>query len=167
MRTELAPDLSFKPVATEYQKVIVLRRLIEFVVTAVILAAVAIVATYLEWRIFAIIVWIALGAMTVINLIRLVVARRQARALGYAELDQELVIRSGIMFRRIAMVPYGRMQQVNVSTGPLLSRYSLANVQLVTASATTNAVIPGLHRAEAERLREKLTELGTESMEGL
>lgn len=89
------------------------------------------------------------------------------RAIGYAELPEELAIRKGIMFQKLVMVPYGRMQQVNVETGPILSRYGLAKVKLVTASAATNAEIPGLPLAEAERLREKLTELGRAHMEGL
>ncbi|VEI13658.1 PH domain-containing protein [Trueperella bialowiezensis] len=94
-------------------------------------------------------------------------ALRRARAFGYAELDNELLVRSGIMFHRVSVVPYGRMQQVNVETGPLLKRYGLASVELVTASADTNASIPGVAIEEAERLRDKLTALGEANMEGL
>lgn len=71
------------------------------------------------------------------------------------------------MFHRVTVVPYGRMQQVNVETGPLLKRYDLASVELVTASAGTDAKIPGVALEEAERLREKLTALGEANMEGL
>jgi membrane protein YdbS with pleckstrin-like domain len=93
-------------------------------------------------------------------------ARRQ-RAWGYAERDDDLYIVHGIMWRRLVVVPYGRMQFVDVRSGPLERAFGIATVKLHTASPSTTAVIPGLERAEALRLRDRLTELGESRAAGL
>ena len=92
---------------------------------------------------------------------------RQVRAMGYALAEDHLLWRKGIMFRRISVVPYGRMQFVDTSQGPLAFRLGIAEVQLHTASAATDATINGLPVAEAERLRQILSERGEERMSGL
>ena len=92
---------------------------------------------------------------------------RQVRAMGYAETEDDLLWRKGVMFRRLTVVPYGRMQYVDVSEGPVARRFGIAEVKLHTASATTDAVIHGLPAEEAARLRRRLTELGEARMAGL
>ncbi|WOP19879.1 PH domain-containing protein [Raineyella sp. LH-20] len=76
---------------------------------------------------------------------------------GYAETADELWVRHGVMFRALTVVPYGRLQVIDVNAGPLERSFGLATVTLVTASADTDARIPGLPAAEAARLRDVLT----------
>jgi membrane protein YdbS with pleckstrin-like domain len=87
-------------------------------------------------------------------------AGRNQRSWGYAENDDDLLVTSGVMFKRLVAIPYGRMQFVDVEAGPLARAYGVATVTLHTASAETAANIPGLPAAEATRLRNRLTELG-------
>lgn len=82
------------------------------------------------------------------------------RSWGYVENDDSLVVTSGVMFKRLVAVPYGRMQFVDVSAGPIDRAFGVATVTLHTASTETAADIPGLRAAEATRLRNRLTELG-------
>ena len=60
-----------------------------------------------------------------------------------------------------------RLQVVKVSSGPLMRSYGLATVQLVTASAQTDATIPGLPLDEARILRDRLIELNDAKGSGL
>lgn len=92
---------------------------------------------------------------------------RQVGSIGYAERDDDLLIRKGILFRQLTVVPYGRMQFVDVKAGPLMRLFRIAQVQLHTASATTDASIPGLRPQEADRLRDRLTERGEAKLAGL
>ena len=92
---------------------------------------------------------------------------RNAGSWGYVERDEDLLVRRGVFFRQLVIVPYGRMQQVDVTAGPLDRRFGVARVQLHTAAATTDAVIPGLVPAEAARLRERLSALGQARSAGL
>jgi len=93
--------------------------------------------------------------------------RRQVRALRYAERADDLLIRRGIMLRSLVVVPYGRMQFVDVSSGPLARRFGIATVELHTAAPGTNATIPGLPPAEAARLRDRLASRGEARLAGL
>lgn len=95
------------------------------------------------------------------------VSVRNARSWRYAELDDELWIKHGIMFKAMVAVPYGRMQYVDVHAGPLDQLFSIASVHLHTAAPGTSARIPGLPAAEATRLRDKLTQLGETQAAGL
>ncbi|WP_152187399.1 PH domain-containing protein [Georgenia satyanarayanai] len=92
---------------------------------------------------------------------------RQVRSIGYAERDEDLLIRKGILFRQLTVVPYGRMQYVDVQAGPLDRWAKVAKVQLHTASAQTDASIPGLPPEEASRLRDRLSERGESRLAGL
>jgi membrane protein YdbS with pleckstrin-like domain len=92
---------------------------------------------------------------------------RAVRAWGYAERDQDLLVRHGLFIRRLSIVPYARMQFVDVTAGPLERAFGLATVQLHTAAAASDAKVPGLPPEEAARLRDRLTALGEDRAEGL
>ena len=92
---------------------------------------------------------------------------RQVAAWRYAERADDLLIRRGLMFRELVVVPYGRMQFVDVQAGPLERAFDVAQVQLHTASAGSDARIPGLSAAEAARLRDRLASRGQARLAGL
>ncbi len=92
---------------------------------------------------------------------------RNWRSWRYAERADDLLISRGVLWREETVVPYGRMQLVEVTSGPLERRFGLASLQLHTAAAATDAKIPGLAPAEAERLRDRLTALGEARSAGL
>ncbi len=91
----------------------------------------------------------------------------QVRAMGYAERAEDLLVRKGIMFRSIVVVPYGRMQFVDVQAGPIARRLGYSAVQLHTASPGTDASIDGLPPQEASRLRDRLARRGEARLAGL
>ena len=68
---------------------------------------------------------------------------RQVRAIGYAERDDDLLIRRGILFQRALVVPYGRMQYVDVAVGPVERALGLCEVRLHTAAADATIADPG------------------------
>lgn len=111
--------------------------------------------------------WALPGLMAVITLIDVALVTRRVRAIGYAEARTELWLRKGLLFRTVTVVPYGRMQYVEIKTGPVLNAFGLATITLHTAAAATNAQLPGIAREEADRLREQLTRRGEEHMVGL
>jgi uncharacterized protein len=93
--------------------------------------------------------------------------RRRYRAWGYAERADDLMVRRGVLVRRLTVVPYGRMQFIDVTAGPIDRIFGLATVVLHTAAAATDARIPGLDGPEAARLRDRLAALGEARAAGL
>ncbi|MBT2544653.1 PH domain-containing protein [Streptomyces sp. ISL-44] len=113
-------------------------------------------------------VWALLGVVWLLVLAwGWVLIGRNWRSWRYAERADDLLISRGVLWREQTVVPYGRMQLVEVTSGPMERRFGLASVQLHTAAAATDAKIPGLAPAEAERLRDRLTELGQARSAGL
>lgn len=92
---------------------------------------------------------------------------RWVRAWGYVERDADLYLTHGLWFRELTVIPYGRMQAVKVESGPLTRAFGLASVELVTASLQSGGKIPGLPRADAEELRDRLTAIGIGDEDGL
>ncbi len=93
--------------------------------------------------------------------------QRRVASWGYLEREDDLLVRRGVLVRRLSVVPYGRMQFVDVTAGPVERSFGLATVRLHTAAAATDARIPGLEAAEAARLRDQLALLGEASAAGL
>jgi membrane protein YdbS with pleckstrin-like domain len=92
---------------------------------------------------------------------------RRFAAWGYAERDDDLLVRRGVMFKRLSVVPYGRMQFVDVTAGPIERAFGLMTVRMHTAAAATDARIPGLVPEDATRLRDQLARLGEAKAAGL
>jgi uncharacterized protein len=111
--------------------------------------------------VIAAIVVLALGALIAWFL------RRRFGAWRYQERNEDLIVARGVMVQRLSVVPYGRMQFVEVTAGPVERIFGLSTVKLHTAAAASDARIPGLERAEAARLRDRLTELGESMAAGM
>jgi uncharacterized protein len=92
---------------------------------------------------------------------------RNYRSWGYSERAEDLLVTRGVLFRRLVVVPYGRMQLVEVTAGPIERRFGIATVRLHTAAAGTDARIRGLPPDEAARLRDRLSALGEARSAGL
>jgi membrane protein YdbS with pleckstrin-like domain len=93
--------------------------------------------------------------------------RRRVRAWAYAEREDDLLVRRGVLFSRLSVVPYGRMQFVDVTAGPIERAFGLATVRMHTAAAASDARIPGLTSADAAHLRDRLAQLGEARAAGL
>jgi uncharacterized protein len=103
----------------------------------------------------------------VLAAIEWLVLRGRYRSWGYLERQDDLVVRHGLLFRQVTVVPYGRMQFIDVSAGPIDRLFGLATVQLHTAAAASDARIPGLQQSEADRLRDRLASMGEAQATGL
>jgi uncharacterized protein len=114
--------------------------------------------------------WLGIGLAIVIIVIGLgaerVLARRVA-AWGYAERHQDLMVRRGVLIRRQSVIPYGRMQYIDVTAGPIERSLGLATLRMHTAAAASDARIPGLDREVAATLRDQLAALGEAQAAGL
>jgi uncharacterized protein len=111
--------------------------------------------------VISVLVWVALGGFFALFF------RRRFRAWRYQERNEDLIVARGVMVRRLSVVPYGRMQFVEVTAGPIERLFHLSTVKLHTAAAASDARIPGLEAAEAARLRDRLTELGEAMAAGM
>ena len=77
-------------------------------------------------------------------------------------------MRRGVMIRRLTVVPYGRMQFVDVTAGPVDRLFGLATVAAAhRGGRRPTRGSPDSTRAEARRLRDRLAALGEAKAAGL
>jgi len=107
------------------------------------------------------------GGAVVLAAIALFMVRNRYKAWRYYERGEDLIVSRGVLFRRLSVVPYGRMQFVDVTAGPFERAYHLATLRMHTAAAASDARIPGLEVEEAARLRDRLATHGEAMAAGL
>jgi membrane protein YdbS with pleckstrin-like domain len=88
-------------------------------------------------------------------IVRVPLRRYQAR--GYQLGADRLRVVRGLLFRRDTVVPFGRVQHIDVQQGPLERAYGLATLTLHTAGTHNASVtLPGLAHADAVAMREDI-----------
>lgn len=156
----LALDGAWHQISPRY----VVSQFVQYAIVIVLVAIAAVVAATMFEQTW---VWIPAGAFIAINLITLAILPRQAKALGYMLRADDVVFRRGILWQRMVAVPYGRMQLVDITQGPLDRIFGLAQLKMVTAAAATGVQIPGLTQGAAEALRDTLIEVAETRWTGL
>lgn len=144
-------------------RLLVLRELQAAAATVAVFVAAGVLAVYAG----AVPALVCAAAAVVFGLAAARFVRRRFSAWGYAEREDDLLVQRGVLFSRLSVVPYGRMQFIDVTAGPLERSFGIATVRMHTAAAASDARIPGLDRAEAARLRDRLAELGEAQAAGL
>ena len=77
--------------------------------------------------------------------------------------QHDLLVQSGVLFRRWSSIPLTRIQHVDTRQGPLERLMGLAQLQVYTAAGmSADGSVPGLDQVEAERLRDALSRRGTD-----
>ncbi|MGO1545667.1 MAG: PH domain-containing protein [Gulosibacter sp.] len=160
MRGTDHPNIQWRRVSTKYATL----GAINYAISTLFFVAIAIGLSFIPddgwWWLFG-----AIPALIFASQIFFVVVR--TRAIGYSLRSDDIVFRSGIMWSRMVAVPYGRLQLVDVSRGPVERMLGLASVKMVTAAASSNLAIPGLPYAEAEELRDHLIRVAETRRAGL
>ena len=155
------------PVSPKYAGVRIVRSVLQWGGFVLVFAVLAIVGLVIDETVVVIISLAFIVPFLVGMIIEIIIVFRQVRALGYREREHDLLLQRGIMLRSTTVIPYGRLQYVEVTAGPLMRAFGLATVTMHTASASTDASLPGLPRAEAEALRDSIAARGGARLAGL
>lgn len=155
------------PVAGEWKRVSSRYVVVEIVGTVIFGLVLCAGATAL-W-LLAEVSWapIVLALIAVVTLVVVLFEPRRVRSIGYQLRQDDLLFRRGIMFQRFVSVPYGRMQLIDVTRGPVARWLGLADLKFVTAAASSGVLVPGLAFDDAEALRDRLIELAESRRAGL
>lgn len=110
-------------------------------------------ALYWDWTLIP--GWIALAIVsaTFVCFTWIIPQMKYAR-FQYELFDDELEIQSGLIFLSNVLVPMVRVQHVELESGPLMRKYDLASVSIVTAATTHR--ISGLKQPEAQQLKRRI-----------
>lgn len=152
------PGLSWTPISPKYASVKRISVSISYLLLAV---ATGLLGLLWSWLALGALIWIGIGIWRFTVMGRLVANWR------YCLGPTDIYVTSGLMFRELQVVPYGRLQLVEVEAGPILRAHGLAEVTMTTASSRATPNIPGIEAALAPRLRDELTRRGQDQAAGL
>ncbi|MCR8670060.1 PH domain-containing protein [Agrococcus sp. HG114] len=111
--------------------------------------------------------WLPLVVAGVLAAVGVVWAFLRTRTIGYLQRPDDLLVRRGMLFRRFVAVPYGRMQIVDITQGPIERMFGLKTLKFVTAAASSAITIPGMPGSTAEELRDHLVAVSESRRAGL
>jgi len=90
-------------------------------------------------------------------LLVLLVPLKRFNARGYDISDDRLRVVAGLMFRKDTVVPFSRVQHIDVKQGPLERAFGIARLVLHTAGThNASVVLPGLRHETASEMREAI-----------
>jgi membrane protein YdbS with pleckstrin-like domain len=82
-------------------------------------------------------------------------------AFRYMVREDDLLVQSGVIFRRWSSIPHNRIQHVDTRQGPIERVFGLSRLLVFTAAGmSADGSIPGLATDDAERLRDQLSRRG-------
>lgn len=111
--------------------------------------------------------WLGVAFFAVILAWALWVIPARVRRIGWRETADELLITKGRIWRTLTVVPYGRIQFVDVTAGPIERSLGMKTLELHTASASSDSSVQGLPADTADALRDRLAVKARERMSGL
>lgn len=152
-------ELAWQPVSPALRTVRLLT--LAFFAVPALLAGVVLAVLLSPWA------WLGVLGVVVLAVWAAWVIHRQVGAISWVELDEEIVIRKGRLYRSLVSVPYGRLQYVDIQSGPLARAFGIASCEIHTASPESGGSLPGLPTTEAEALRTRLAARGEAQRAGL
>ena len=102
--------------------------------------------------------WIPGVALLLVALVLVVLLpSRRWRARGYDMAADRLRVVKGVLFHHDTVVPFSRVQHLDVEQGPLERAFGLARLILHTAGTHNSSVtLPGLPHGDAVEMREEI-----------
>ncbi|MFF2483264.1 PH domain-containing protein [Paenibacillus sp. NPDC058071] len=145
-----------KKLNEDYIKVYRITSFLTHVVLYAIVIGYAALAQSRDWTLLP--AWIGLAVVTASAVwFTLLVPTWKYRFFRYELFEEELEVQSGFLFLKNVLVPMVRVQHVELESGPLMRKFDLASVKVVTA-ATTHT-ISGLKQPDAQRLKRTIGQL--------
>lgn len=111
--------------------------------------------------------WLVPGLVLLSVAVGMIVTPFQVRSRRYALRQDDIAVARGVIYHRMEVIPYGRIQYVDVVAGPLMRAFGLCKLQIHTASPDAHPEIAGLLAADGAALRDQLSQRGEERLAGL
>lgn len=150
-------SVDLEPVKKRYKKLIWLNQFVTFIILFVL----PIVAFNFEEIPF----WIpsiALGIISLIFIVRTIEIEKGFPIRKFGVRQHDMIYQSGFFHYTETVVPYNRIQHVEIKQGPLSRLFSLYSLSLYTAGASSgDLVIDGLDKSTAQKLKSKVLDKTT------
>ncbi|KAB2810239.1 PH domain-containing protein [Phaeocystidibacter luteus] len=143
-------EVEYQPISPKYKAM-------QLVVTLIVVVLIAVggTATSLSLQEGQILSWSIMGgAMLLFFTLRTLLVNLGYKWKGYALREKDLIYRSGLIWRKVIIIPFARIQHGELSEGVIERFYGLKKIRVYTAGgSSSDLTIPGLPKERAEQLR--------------
>ena len=147
-----AAELKFEPMAPNYEKEVKTQQLITWLPLLLASFAPLLIVQKL-FLLFIPVLVLVLAAVIAPLMIR------KSRVKGIALREHDMAYRSGLYWRKTVLLPYNRIQHVEVSSGPLQRKFGLASLKFFTAGGSSvDLRVDGLSKDRADEVRAFIVE---------
>lgn len=144
--------VEFRGLEKKYLTVMYLNRLITLVILAILFVVSVVLIP------FDINLWItgSIGSVLILLfLFMLIITPNAFKVKAYAIRSRDILYRRGLIFRTTTIIPFNRVQHVELKTGPVDRLFGLSRLKVYTAGGSqSDLTIPGLGSATSQNLKE-------------
>lgn len=109
---------------------------------------------YFYLKVSLAILFLSCAGITLFLLFILYLASKQVAMTGFAVREQDFVLKQGVIWRKLTVVPFARIQHIELHRGPIERKLDLATLKLYTAGGSGSDLdISGLNWQQAEQLK--------------
>lgn len=146
----------FSNLESQYYKVMIIKRLI-FVL--VVLAILVFTFIRIETSVVSGLVWLFVGlGYFIFSALLIFMARYYFHKKQYRLFDKNITYREGVLVHNETVVPFSRIQHVEIDEGPIERYFSLATLSIYTAGDSGKDLkISGLLLLDAQEIKDYIT----------
>ena len=143
-------DTDLTPIDPAYKTILRIQAAIASLV-ALVVATVPSLAIEGWWK------YAAVPALLIVGVLMIRLPHRRWVSRGYSLAEERLRTVKGVLFHSDTVVPFGRVQHIDVDQGPLERAFGLATLTVHTAGSHNASVhVPGLRHETAVEIRETI-----------
>jgi len=149
------PHLSsilFEHLEKKYLKVMYLQRiLLSFILGAILITFIILDPFDLSFYLKSIIISVVSGLI----ILYLILTKKIFLIKAYGIRKHDIIFRSGLIFRSTTVIPFNRVQHVEIKNGPIDRYFGLSKLNIYTAGGSLSDLsIPGLLMETAQNIKE-------------
>ena len=147
-------DLNLTGLEKDFLKVLYFNRLIPVIVFTVLFIASLL---FIPYEIPSIYKWLFGIGLELLLLIFLLITPAVFRVKKYAIRRRDIIYHSGLIFQNTTIIPFNRVQHVELKSGPIDRMFGLSRLKVYTAGGSqSDLIIPGLNANTAAKLKEMI-----------
>lgn len=148
-------QLIFQPLEKRYFNVLIIGRVI---FTILLSSIFAFMLTQFHEHIPTPFLYSGIGLFCLLMIWGLISTIKGFKHKHYALRKNDIVYKSGWLWKDMTTIPFNRVQHVSIDQGPIERNFTLAKLRIFTAGGSSSDMsIPGLHPETAESLKEFIT----------
>jgi hypothetical protein len=119
-----------------------------------IIIGASVAAIFIKAKEYEIIEMIVLGSLLILLILYMFWTKKALNRKSYSIRQSDIIFRTGLLFSRVTIIPYNRIQHVELTTRPIEKFFNLCSLKVFTAGGSqSDIILPGLNPEKANKIK--------------